>query len=153
MVGGMSGGTTLGDERLLHHRSVGLGHHGRGERGGGAVLGGDHGLEEHGEVALVGRRRVPVRRRRRRGIIRPVRHEAAGRLVLFLYRSKVCARFGVVAGVIDLRSGRVGLSHGYVCGRITRGKLQELEHFLLWENVGLTLPVARETAERRSRAI
>ena len=76
MVGGMSGGTVLGDDWC--HGRVGLGHHGRGERGGGAVLGRDHGLEEHGEVALVRRRRVPVRRRRRRGIIGPVRHEAAG---------------------------------------------------------------------------
>ena len=73
MVGGMSGGTVLGDDWC--HGRVGLGHHGRGERGGGAVLGRDH------------------------------------------------------------------------------GKLQELELFLLWENVGLTLLAGRETAERRSRAI
>ena len=80
MVGG-DGSTGSGDERL--HGRVGLGHHGRGERGGGAVLGGDHGLEEHGEVALVGRRRVPVRRRRRRGIIRPVRDDAVAFLAVY----------------------------------------------------------------------
>ena len=33
------------------------------------------------------------------------------------YRSTVHARFGVVGGMIDLRSGPVGVSHGYVCGR------------------------------------
>ena len=78
--GGCQGGQS-GGERL--HRSVGLGHHRRGERGGGAVLGRDHGLEEHGEVALVGRRRVPVRRRRRRGIIRPVRDDAVAFLAVY----------------------------------------------------------------------
>ena len=33
------------------------------------------------------------------------------------YRSTVHARFGVVGGMIDLRSGTVGVSHKYVCGR------------------------------------
>ena len=69
--------------RSLKARSVGLGHHRRGERGGGAVLGRDHGLEEHGEVALVGGRRVPVRRRRRRGVIRPARHDAVAFLAVY----------------------------------------------------------------------
>ena len=64
MVGGSGGNrgsvTSSGDERLgRRHRSVRLGHHRRGERGGGAVLRGDHGLEEHGEVALVRGRRGP----------------------------------------------------------------------------------------------
>ena len=50
-------------------------------------------------------------------------------LVLFYYRSKSRARFGFVSGMIDLRSGRVGVSHGYVCGRVTRGLFLELWHF------------------------
>ena len=73
-----------GDERLRRcHRSVRLGHHRRGERGGGAVLRGDHGLEEHGEVALVGGRRVPVGGRRRRRIIGPVRDDAVAFLAVY----------------------------------------------------------------------
>ena len=137
MVGG-DGSRGSGDERL--HRRVGLGHHGRGERGGGAVLGRDHGLEEHGEVALVGGRRVPVGGRRRRGIIRPVRDDAVAFLAVY-----ACTIFLSLQSPRPLRScRRYDRSSFWTRRRVKRVRLWSNHAwqapgalaFLLWEQVG-----------------
>ena len=61
------------------------------------------------------------------------------------YRSNRNDGFRGGTGMIDLRSGRLGVSHGYVCVCVTRVAWRLLELFVMWENVGLTLLAGRET--------